>query len=82
MKVSQFPLATVKETPADAEIVSHQLMMRAGMIKKIAAGIYSWQPLGLQFTVFVLRQVAAVGTHEQLMRTSQAYRNIFARYES
>ena len=37
MKVSQFPLATVKETPADAEIVSHQLMMRAGMIKKIAA---------------------------------------------
>ena len=41
MKVSQFPLATVKETPADAEIVSHQLMMRAGMIRKIAAGIYS-----------------------------------------
>jgi len=41
MKVSQFPLNTVKETPADAEIVSHQLMMRTGMIKKTATGIYS-----------------------------------------
>jgi len=60
MKVSQFPLATVKETPADAEIVSHQLMMRAGMIKKIAAGIYSWQPLGLR----VLRRAEAVVREE------------------
>ena len=53
MKVSNFPLATVKETPADAEISSHQLMIRSGMIRKIAAGIYSWQPLGLR----VLRKV-------------------------
>ncbi|WP_455234748.1 proline--tRNA ligase [Thiogranum longum] len=60
MKVSQFPLATVKETPADAEIVSHQLMMRAGMIRKIAAGIYSWQPLGLR----VLRKAEAVVREE------------------
>ena len=60
MKVSQFPLATVKETPADAEIVSHQLMMRAGMIKKIAAGIYSWQPLGLR----ILRKAEAVVREE------------------
>ena len=60
MKVSQFPLATVKETPADAEIVSHQLMIRAGMIRKTAAGIYSWQPLGLR----VLRKVEAVVREE------------------
>ena len=75
MKVSQFPLATVKETPADAEIVSHQLMTRAGMIRKIAAGIYSWQPLGLR----VLRKVEAIvrqemnraGGHELLMPAVQ-----------
>ena len=60
MKVSQFPLATVKETPADAEIVSHQLMMRAGMIRNIAAGIYSWQPLGLR----ILRKAEAVVREE------------------
>jgi len=60
MKVSQFPLATVKETPADAEIISHQLMMRAGMIRRIAAGIYSWQPLGLR----VLRKAEAVVREE------------------
>jgi prolyl-tRNA synthetase len=60
MKVSQFPLATVKETPADAEIVSHQLMIRSGMIRKIAAGIYSWQPLGLR----ILRKAEAVVREE------------------
>ncbi len=60
MKVSQFPLATVKETPADAEIISHQLMIRAGMIRKVAAGIYSWQPLGLR----VLRKAEAVVREE------------------
>jgi len=60
MKVSQFPLSTVKETPADAEIVSHQLMMRAGMIRKIAAGLYSWQPLGLR----VLRKAEAIVREE------------------
>jgi prolyl-tRNA synthetase len=60
MKVSRFPLATVKETPADAEIVSHQLMMRAGMIRKIAAGIYGWQPLGLR----VLRKAEAIVREE------------------
>ncbi len=60
MKVSQFPLNTTKETPADAEIASHRLMMRAGMIRKIAAGIYSWQPLGLR----VLRKAEAVVREE------------------
>ncbi|WP_067563677.1 proline--tRNA ligase [Halofilum ochraceum] len=48
MRVSEFYLNTLKETPADAEIVSHQLMMRAGMIRRLTAGIYSWLPLGLR----------------------------------
>jgi prolyl-tRNA synthetase len=56
MRLSQFPLATLKETPADAEIISHQLMLRAGMIRKQAAGVYSWLPLGLR----VLRKVEAI----------------------
>jgi prolyl-tRNA synthetase len=56
MRLSRFPLSTLKETPADAEIVSHQLMMRAGMLKKQAAGIYSWLPLGLR----VLRKIEAI----------------------
>ncbi len=60
MKTSQFPLNTIKETPADAEIASHQLMLRAGMIKKIATGIYSWQPLGLR----VLRKSEAIVREE------------------
>ena len=60
MKVSRFPLATIKETPADAEVISHQLMMRAGMIRKIAAGLYSWQPLGLR----ILRKAEAIVREE------------------
>ena len=56
MRLSQFHLRTVKETPADAEVVSHQLMLRAGMIRKLAAGLYTWSPLGLR----VLRKVEAV----------------------
>jgi len=46
MKTSAFHIFTTRETPADAEIVSHQLMLRAGMIRKLTAGIYSWTPLG------------------------------------
>ncbi|MGA8262366.1 MAG: proline--tRNA ligase [Arenicellales bacterium] len=46
MRASQFYIPTLKETPADAEIASHRLMLRAGMIRKVAAGIYSWLPLG------------------------------------
>jgi prolyl-tRNA synthetase len=60
MRLSQFPLSTLKETPADAEIISHQLMMRAGMLRKQAAGIYSWLPLGLR----VLRKVEAIVREE------------------
>ena len=53
MRVSQFPLFTLKESPADAEVISHQLMLRAGMIRRLAAGLYTWLPLGLR----VLRKV-------------------------
>ncbi len=48
MRYSQYFIPTVKETPSDAEVVSHQLMLRAGMIRKLAAGIYNYLPLGLR----------------------------------
>ncbi|HSC48125.1 MAG TPA: proline--tRNA ligase [Gammaproteobacteria bacterium] len=60
MRASRFPLNTVKETPADAETASHKLMLRAGMIKKLAAGIYTWTPLGYR----VLRKVESVVREE------------------
>lgn len=56
MRTSQFPLNTVKEIPADAVVISHQLMLRAGLIRKLAAGLYTWLPLGLR----VLRKVEAI----------------------
>ena len=56
MKASQFFIATLKEAPADAEVVSHQLMMRAGLIKRLAAGVYSYMPMGLR----VIRKVEAI----------------------
>ena len=60
MRASRFHLATLKETPVDAEIVSHQLMLRAGMIRRHAAGIYSWLPLGLR----ILRKVEQIVREE------------------
>ncbi|MAK92972.1 MAG: proline--tRNA ligase [Oceanospirillaceae bacterium] len=60
MRASQFLLATEKETPADAVVVSHQLMLRAGMIRKLAAGLYTWMPLGLR----TLRKVEAIVREE------------------
>src|SRR5688572_3523974 len=60
MRVSQFLLSTLKETPSDAEVVSHRLMLRAGMIKQLARGIYTWMPLGLR----VLRKAEAVVREE------------------
>jgi len=60
MRLSRFHLHTTKETPADAEIVSHQLMLRAGMIRKLASGIYTWSPLGLR----VLKKVEAIVREE------------------
>jgi prolyl-tRNA synthetase len=75
MLLSQFLLATVKETPSEAELTSHQLMLRAGMIRKLASGLYTWMPLGLR----VLRKVEqiireemnATGAQELLMPTVQ-----------
>jgi prolyl-tRNA synthetase len=48
MRLSQYPINTLKETPAEAEIISHQLMLRAGLIRRLAAGLYSWLPMGLR----------------------------------
>jgi len=48
MRLSQYPINTTKETPAEAEVLSHQLMLRAGLIRRVAAGIYSWLPFGLR----------------------------------
>ncbi|UUZ77447.1 proline--tRNA ligase [Polaromonas sp. P1(28)-13] len=63
MKASQFFISTLKEAPADAEVVSHQLMTRAGMIKKLGAGVYSYMPMGLR----VIRKVEAI-VHEEMNR--------------
>jgi prolyl-tRNA synthetase len=60
MRWSQYPVNTTKETPADAEVVSHQLMLRAGLIRKLAAGLYTWMPLGLR----AVRKVEAVVREE------------------
>ncbi len=60
MKASQFLISTLKEAPADAEVVSHQLMTRAGMIKKLGAGIYSYMPMGLR----VIQKVEAIVREE------------------
>jgi len=60
MRTSKFLLATVKETPADADVISQKLMLRAGMIRKLAAGLYTWLPMGLR----VLRKVEAIVREE------------------
>ena len=60
MRLSQYPLTTLKETPAGAEIVSHQLMLRAGLIHRLASGLYSWMPMGLR----VARKVEQVVREE------------------
>ena len=60
MKASQFLISTLKEAPADAEVASHRLMMRAGMIKKLGAGIYTYMPMGLR----VIRKVEAIVREE------------------
>ncbi|CAN0451165.1 unnamed protein product, partial [Discosporangium mesarthrocarpum] len=60
MRTSQYLLATVKETPADAETVSHQLMLRSGMIRKLGTGLFTWLPLGLR----VLHKVTQIVREE------------------
>ena len=65
MRASQFFLSTLKEAPSDAEVISHKLMMRAGLIKRLAGGIYTWMPLGLR----ALRKVEAI-VREEMNRAS------------
>ncbi len=60
MRTSQYLLSTLKETPSDAVVISHQLMLRAGMIRKLASGLYTWLPMGLR----VLRKVEAIVREE------------------
>ena len=60
MRFSEFGLTTLKETPAEAEIVSHQLMLRSGMIRRLASGLFTWMPLGVR----VLRKVEAIVREE------------------
>ena len=77
MRLSRFFMPTIKETPSEAQIVSHRLMLRAGMIRQSSAGIYSWLPLGLR----VLRKIEqivreeqdAIGAQEMLMPTIQPF---------
>src|SRR5688572_25924520 len=60
MRLSQYPINTLKETPSEAEVVSHQLMLRAGLVRRLAAGLYSWLPLGLR----TLRKVETIVREE------------------
>ena len=62
MRLTDYFLPTLKEDPAEAQIVSHRLMLRAGMVRQSAAGIYSWLPLGLR----VLRKIEAIVREEQI----------------
>ena len=67
MRLSNLPLTTFKEVPADAEVASHQLMLRAGLIRRLASGLFTWMPLGLR----VLRKVENVVREE--MNASGAF---------
>jgi prolyl-tRNA synthetase len=75
VRLTTLPLQTTRDVPADAEIVSHQLMLRAGMIRKLASGLYSWMPLGLRVLRKVERivreELDAAGCHELLMPSVQ-----------
>lgn len=75
MRASQYLISTLKETPSDAEVISHQLMLRAGMIRKLASGLYTWLPLGLRTLRKVERivreEMDAAGAQEVLMPAIQ-----------
>ena len=75
MRTSELYFPTLKETPADAELASHRLMLRAGMIRKVAAGVYSWLPLGLKVLrrveQVVREEMQAIGAQEILMPSIQ-----------
>ncbi len=71
MRTSQLLLATLKETPADAEVISHQLMLRAGLIRQVAAGIYNWLPMGMRVLhkvqQIIRQEMDRVGAQEVLL---------------
>ncbi len=75
MRTSHYLLATMKETPVDAELISHQLMLRAGMIRKLASGLYTWLPLGLRVlhkvSNIVRQEMDNIGGQEILMPAIQ-----------
>ena len=75
MRLSQYPINTAKETPAEAELISHQLMLRAGLIRRLAAGIYNWLPLGLRtlrkVETIIRQEMNRAGALEMLMSAVQ-----------
>src|SRR5271168_3581137 len=75
MRLSHYPIPTLKEVPADAEIVSHRLMLRAGMIRRLAAGLYVWLPMGLRtlkkVEQIVREEMNRAGALEMCMPTIQ-----------
>jgi prolyl-tRNA synthetase len=75
MRASQILIATLKETPADAEVISHQLMLRAGLIRRLASGLYTWLPMGLKVLrkveTIVREEMTRAGAQELLMPTVQ-----------
>jgi len=75
MRLSQYPISTLKEVPADAEVVSHQLMLRTGMIRRLSAGLYTWLPLGLRtlrkVEQIVREEMNRAGAFELVMPTVQ-----------
>ena len=75
MRLSQYPISTLRDVPADAEVISHRLMLRAGMIRRLAAGLYSWLPIGLRTLKKVERivreEMDRAGALEMVMPTVQ-----------
>ena len=75
MRASKYTIATLKETPADAEVISHQLMIRAGLIRKLASGIYSWLPMGLRvlhkIEQIIRQEMDAAGAQEVMLPAVQ-----------
>lgn len=67
MRASQYLITTLKEAPAEAELISHRLMIRAGLIKRLGSGLYTWMPVGLK----VLRKVEAV-VRDEMAKTAKA----------
>jgi len=75
MRLSQYPISTLKEVPSEAEIISHQLMLRSGMIRRLAAGLYTWLPIGLRtlkkVELIVREEMDRAGAFEMCMPTVQ-----------